>query len=295
MKKMVIGVIVLLLMLIVVPLIWNDENVERAPEHVAQLDTSQFITKKEKKYAKTYPHVYDALKETLTQFQPYFTYDTTSIDEETLDEMLTHIIEYSRMNTYLEGWTYWVEGERGYVEFQYSLRRDEIIQQEQFVKKEIERIAQAIIKPSMSTYEQVKAVHDYIVLHTAYDERAAEQCGEPECYDPAYSAYGLLKNNIAVCEGYAQVMTLLLDYIGIENYYVQGMADDELHAWNLVKVDDAYYYVDTTWDDPIPNKENVVEDQYLLVSVADLDDHQWDVKQYPKAAKKSYRDKRKSK
>lgn len=33
--------------------------------------------------------------------------------------------------------------------------------------------------------------------------------------------------------------------------YVQGVSRGEGHAWNKVKVNDAYYNLDSTWDDPM--------------------------------------------
>ena len=75
------------------------------------------------------------------------------------------------------------------------------------------------------------------------------------------SICGVFKNNAAVCAGYARAMQYLLQKCGIECAEVVGdVRKDENdeggpHAWNIVKIDGEYYYVDTTWDDPSNNLE----------------------------------------
>ena len=50
-----------------------------------------------------------------------------------------------------------------------------------------------------------------------------------------------------VCQGYADAAWYLLDKLGIPNTIITGIANNEGHAWNLVYLDDAYYFMDVTW------------------------------------------------
>ena len=50
-----------------------------------------------------------------------------------------------------------------------------------------------------------------------------------------------------VCQGYADAAWYLLDKLGISNTIITGTANNEGHAWNLVYLDDAYYFMDVTW------------------------------------------------
>ena len=50
-----------------------------------------------------------------------------------------------------------------------------------------------------------------------------------------------------VCQGYADAAWYMLDKLGIPNTIITGTANNESHAWNLVFLDDAYYYMDVTW------------------------------------------------
>jgi hypothetical protein len=125
-------------------------------------------------------------------------------------------------------------------------------------------ILKEIITPTMTDAEQLKAVHDYIVLNTAYDYDNYKNDTVPE---ESYTEYGVLFKGIAVCDGYARATKLFLDLLGIENYYVVGqILDGELHAWNVVKIGDQYAQVDTTWDDPVPNRSGEVRYDYFMVN-----------------------------
>ena len=46
---------------------------------------------------------------------------------------------------------------------------------------------------------------------------------------------------------------LLAQIVGLQSYYIEGSilvpVDVTEHAWNVVKLDDEWLVVDTTWDD----------------------------------------------
>ncbi|NBC72630.1 S-layer homology domain-containing protein [Paenibacillus sacheonensis] len=141
------------------------------------------------------------------------------------------------------------------------------------VDEQARAILAAIIQPSMTDFERELAIHDYIVLHTAYDYANFQRGTVPA---DSYTMYGLLTNGIAVCQGYAYTAQLLLRMAGIEAYYVRGSANDGPHAWNKVKIGDAYYNLDVTWDDPVPDQEGRLAYGYFNVTDEELRrDHIW--------------------
>ncbi|MFB9325882.1 transglutaminase domain-containing protein [Paenibacillus aurantiacus] len=132
---------------------------------------------------------------------------------------------------------------------------------------------QHIVEPGMSDYEKELAIHDYLVLHTAYDEANYKQGTVP---DDSYSAYGALVKGIAVCQGYANAANLLLNMSGIEAHIVTGTVGGEPHAWNKIRLEGDYYNVDVTWDDPVPDKQGRVYYGYFNVTDDELrQDHEW--------------------
>lgn len=104
---------------------------------------------------------------------------------------------------------------------------------------------------SMTDLEKLLAVHDFIVRECDYDYANYLQGSIPQ---ESYSAYGVLVNNVAVCNGYTLALMDCLNRLGISNYFVSS--DEINHAWNLVYLDGYWYHVDSTWDDPISSSNN---------------------------------------
>lgn len=79
----------------------------------------------------------------------------------------------------------------------------------------------------------------------------------------------------------------------MENLYVSGNVGEELHAWNLVKLDGEWYHLDTTWNDPIYTGifkwlGEQTYDYFLISDKKMKKDHEWDYELYPQTALKSY-------
>lgn len=148
-----------------------------------------------------------------------------------------------------------------------------------------------IIKLEMTELERVIVIHDYIVKSAEY---AQGQYLINKNDKDIYNVYGLLMNNIAVCQGYADTFKMMLDLLKIENYVVQGIAAYpnglQEHAWNLVKLDGEYYHIDSTWNDPIGNQKDKSSYKYFLMNDEDIrKDHKWDESNYPKSDKNRYK------
>lgn len=70
-----------------------------------------------------------------------------------------------------------------------------------------------------------------------------------------------------VCEGYSRAFKTLCDACGISCVITDGMGDGSSHMWNYVSINEKWYGVDVTWNDPgakaqkISKREN---EDYLL-------------------------------
>ncbi len=96
-------------------------------------------------------------------------------------------------------------------------------------------------------YEIIRMIHDKLILDVKY---AKKTNGQPEDALWAHSIAGVFDGNAAVvCEGYSKTLQYILNELRIENVYMTGTADGGSHAWNGVRVDNQWFYVDATWDD----------------------------------------------
>lgn len=125
--------------------------------------------------------------------------------------------------------------------------------------------AKSAVSDGMDDLQTAIAVHDYLVLNCEYDK---ERLANGTMPNESYGAYGALANHIAVCQGYALAYKYLMNEFGIECYVVTSDAMN--HAWNIVRIGDALYQLDATWDDPTWDRYGLVSHSYLLQSDAEF-------------------------
>lgn len=131
------------------------------------------------------------------------------------------------------------------------------------------KIHSGLVYDSMTPYDKVKAIHDYLVNTITYRNTGSR----------GHSAVGALLDGLAVCDGYAEAFDLMCYLSNIPCIQVGGTAFSsggaESHLWNKVYLDGAWYNVDVTWDDPVSSVP-VLSYDYFLVSDAQLArDHSW--------------------
>ena len=96
-----------------------------------------------------------------------------------------------------------------------------------------------------SDYQKELYVHDKIVTTTEY--KTSE-------LDDVYSAYGMLVDHRANCEGYSRGMHYLLSKLGVVSRVMTGTAQRKdgqrnNHMWNVVTLNGKEYLTDATFDD----------------------------------------------
>jgi len=150
-----------------------------------------------------------------------------------------------------------------------------------YMSDEVDKILRDIIKPGMTEVEKVTAVNDFIVLNTEY---SFDSQGSP------YSAFAVLLEGKGVCNGYALLGNIMFDKLGIQNRIVDGViTGGELHAWNLVNINNEWYHIDITHNDPVPNRPGVTSHEYLLKDDAFMKQTRtWNYNKYPKAINPSF-------
>lgn len=106
---------------------------------------------------------------------------------------------------------------------------------------EIIKTAQSIVEGLHSDKEKVKALHDFVVNKLTYDHRYYGFNSLP--------ASKALQNGKAVCVGYSALFSALCRAVDIPCLNVGGIVFGSPHEWNMVSVNNEWYFVDTTYDD----------------------------------------------
>ena len=166
------------------------------------------------------------------------------LDEQDIDRIFQCVLIDHPEIFYTTGYTYtkYSRGDRTVgIDFAgtYSLPREEAVNKAEEIRgRALEWLSD--IPSDASEYDKVKAVYEKIIFSTDYDLNASDN----------QNIASVFLGNSSVCQGYAKATQYLLNHLGVMCTLVQGTVDTgEAHAWNLVRVDGDYYYVDTTWGD----------------------------------------------
>ncbi|MDR2752496.1 MAG: hypothetical protein LBC41_17720, partial [Clostridiales bacterium] len=133
-------------------------------------------------------------------------------------------------------------------------------------------------------YEKARIVHDKILAERDY----SFVNNNPDTNAYAHNILGVMDTSTRgpVCEAYAEAYAYILHRLGIEASVLVGKASsggsggNGGHAWNIVKIGNAYYYADPTWDDcetiglsgkynDSGNEKNIMHYNYFLVGTGD--------------------------
>lgn len=195
-------------------------------------------------------------------------------DEETLSLINNYVHPYNSFKTI--SFTYNNNG-------RFSLIVEHIYNQEEItaINYVVDTKISEIITDNMTTEEKIKKIHDYIIDSTKYDTLKTDNI-----YDETYksnTAYGVLIQGYGICSGYADTISIFLNKLNIENYKISN----DTHIWNLVHINGIWAHLDSTWDDPISDR-NLNRDTYFLITNDELvalndNTHDFDKKVYKEA------------
>jgi hypothetical protein len=134
-------------------------------------------------------------------------------------------------------------------------------------------LAKYLTKPAKSDLEKARLIYSWIATHIRYDDKGFNT-GEYK----DESADSVLTRRTAVCDGFSSLFQKLGLLMGLEVEKISGYAkgygyksDDKFsdtdHAWNAVKIDNAWKLVDVTWG----SSDSETTDNGLLKSTMRFD------------------------
>ena len=134
------------------------------------------------------------------------------------------------------------------------------------LNNKIDLIINEVIKENMNDKDKILAIHNYIINNTKFDVQKSDAMLnniENNIYR-SDNAYGPLINGYGICSGYTDATALFLNKLNIKNYKISS----KNHIWNFVNIDNNWYHLDLTWDDPVTDtgKEYLMHTYFLINS-----------------------------
>lgn len=112
----------------------------------------------------------------------------------------------------------------------------------------VDEILKEIITEDMTDEQKIQAITFYVIDNCKYRLRTVFESNS----DPLESVLATKKG---VCASYSYLCNVLLRKAGITSYEIRS----NIHIWNLVKLDDKYYYLDPTGVKQFPFAKQVLK------------------------------------
>lgn len=148
------------------------------------------------------------------------------------------------------------------------------------VSEKVNALYPQLVNNNLSTIDNIRNIHDFIINNTEYDS-ARSDLGDTTY--PSDTAMGPLFYGYGICGGYTDLMELFLEKMNIKSFKVSS----DLHVWNAVFLDNKWYHLDLTWDDPVSEDgKNYLQYNYFLIDTnklleTEMTEHDFIIDNYP--------------
>lgn len=215
--------------------------------------------------------LYREILKALTDMEESVTLST--VEESLIAPVFTSVMNDHPELFYVEGYQYTAHTMNDVIisivfEGTYSLTKDEV-QELRLQIDESLRTCLSEVPLGEDEYSTIVYLYEYLINNTEYDKNAPNN----------QNILSVFLQGRSVCQGYAKAMQYLLQCVDMQAMIVTGFTDGERHAWNLVRVNGGYYYLDPTWGDASYSNGSETDDgsytppinyDYFLVTTEEL-------------------------
>lgn len=211
--------------------------------------------------------IYNLIYHSIDRMEKSVNIKATKLED--VERIYNYYLNDSPEHFYVQKLSYKVTHDNKVVEiiFDYYYSKEDKENKQKLIDEEAKKVIdQASILGS--DFEKSKFIHDYIINKAKYTS------------DDSNSIYwidGVLLENKAVCQSYGKTYQYLMNLMGYKALYVRGTSRNENHGWNLVELENNFYYLDPTWDDVEKTKKPFIDYTYFHITEEEIRrDHQID-------------------
>ena len=185
--------------------------------------------------------IYQEVLDALTGLKADITVST--LDKTVLDRVFTCVMNDHPELFYVEGYQYTEYTYGGSVTSltfsgTYSMSEEEVDYYKLLIEQKVKECF-THVPLNGDDYSTVKYLYEWLISNTEYDKKVQDN----------QNICSVFLQGKSVCQGYAKAMQYMLQRADIQSLLLTGFTNGERHAWNLVKADGDYYYLDPTWGD----------------------------------------------
>ena len=135
--------------------------------------------------------------------------------------------------------------------FTYTVNYTTTAAQEKATDKAVSEMLSELKLEGKDSYHKIRVIYDYMCKNIDYDWEHVKDSS----YTIKHTAYAAAVKGTSVCQGYSLLLYRLLMENDIDIRVIEGTGHGEDHSWDIVGIDDLYYYVDTAWDSETPTHD----------------------------------------
>ena len=220
-------------------------------------NTSDFIVKDKQ-------HIKNAIYTILNSGTPSFTFYCDDAYKSCLtdvDTIAKDQIELSNINNFVHPYNSFAKIDISYTtngKMTLKITKNYTDEDIKELNAKVDEVIASEITDEMTPREKISTIHNYIINNGKYvsDDLAFT--------DVLYNkANGILLEGTGLCSSYADAMALFLEKFDVKNLKIAS----DTHVWNLVLLDDNWYHLDLTWDDPVVSDgKDYLEVLFLLIT-----------------------------